>query len=39
MFNRIFLLSQALSQRDPPHRNFFFFDGLKGNGVVDYFGQ
>lgn len=29
---------QALSQRDAPHRNFFFFDGLKGNGVVDYFG-
>ncbi|XP_070685432.1 SUMO-activating enzyme subunit 1 [Pempheris klunzingeri] len=30
---------KALSQRDPPHRNFFFFDGRKGNGVVDYFGQ
>lgn len=29
---------QALSQRDAPHRNFFFFDGLKGSGVVDYFG-
>uniref|UniRef100_A0A3B4TBJ8 SUMO1 activating enzyme subunit 1 n=2 Tax=Seriola TaxID=8160 RepID=A0A3B4TBJ8_SERDU len=29
---------KALSQRDPPHRNFFFFDGRKGNGVVDYFG-
>lgn len=29
---------QALSQRDPPHRNFFFFDGRKGNGVVDFFG-
>ncbi|KAG7215387.1 hypothetical protein INR49_022555 [Caranx melampygus] len=31
-------LSAALSQRDAPHRNFFFFDGRKGNGVVDYFG-
>ncbi len=30
---------QALSQRDAPHRNFFFFDGLKGSGVVDYFGS
>uniref|UniRef100_A0A3B3RYK9 SUMO1 activating enzyme subunit 1 n=1 Tax=Paramormyrops kingsleyae TaxID=1676925 RepID=A0A3B3RYK9_9TELE len=29
---------KALSQRDPPHRNFFFFDGSKGSGVVDYFG-
>ncbi|XP_075892667.1 SUMO-activating enzyme subunit 1 [Nelusetta ayraudi] len=29
---------KALSQRDAPHRNFFFFDGLKGSGVVDYFG-
>ncbi|XP_056328982.1 SUMO-activating enzyme subunit 1 isoform X1 [Danio aesculapii] len=28
---------KALSQRDAPHRNFFFFDGLKGSGVVDYF--
>ncbi|KAL4647424.1 SUMO-activating enzyme subunit 1 isoform X2 [Arapaima gigas] len=27
---------KALSQRDAPHRNFFFFDGLKGSGVVDY---
>lgn len=32
------LCLQALSQRDAPHRNFFFFDGRKGNGVVDYFG-
>lgn len=32
------LRPQALSQRDAPHRNFFFFDGLKGSGVVDYFG-
>uniref|UniRef100_A0A3Q3J5W2 THIF-type NAD/FAD binding fold domain-containing protein n=1 Tax=Monopterus albus TaxID=43700 RepID=A0A3Q3J5W2_MONAL len=30
---------KALSQRDAPHRNFFFFDGRKGNGVVDYFGS
>ncbi|KAM6933894.1 SUMO-activating enzyme subunit 1 [Xenentodon cancila] len=29
---------KALSQRDVPHRNFFFFDGRKGNGVVDFFG-
>uniref|UniRef100_A0A3P9LAZ1 SUMO1 activating enzyme subunit 1 n=1 Tax=Oryzias latipes TaxID=8090 RepID=A0A3P9LAZ1_ORYLA len=29
---------KALSQRDVPHRNFFFFDGRKGNGMVDYFG-
>ncbi|KAG9331544.1 hypothetical protein JZ751_018855 [Albula glossodonta] len=31
------ILGNALSQRDAPHRNFFFFDGLKGSGVVDYF--
>lgn len=30
---------KALSQRDAPHRNFFFFDGMKGSGVVDYFGS
>ncbi|KAK1330027.1 hypothetical protein QTO34_010212 [Cnephaeus nilssonii] len=24
---------KALSQRDPPHNNFFFFDGMKGNGM------
>lgn len=30
---------KALSQRDTPHRNFFFFDGRKGSGVVDYFGK
>ncbi|TRY99758.1 hypothetical protein DNTS_020933 [Danionella cerebrum] len=30
---------KALSQRDAPHRNFFFFDGLKGSGIVDYFGS
>ncbi|KAM3874851.1 SUMO-activating enzyme subunit 1 [Diretmus argenteus] len=29
---------KALSQRDAPLRNFFFFDGRKGNGMVDYFG-
>ncbi|XP_055752078.1 SUMO-activating enzyme subunit 1-like [Salvelinus fontinalis] len=29
---------KALSQRDTPHKNFFFFDGMKGSGVVDYFG-
>ncbi|XP_062329654.1 SUMO-activating enzyme subunit 1 [Osmerus eperlanus] len=29
---------KALSQRDTPHRNFFFFDGRRGSGVVDYFG-
>ncbi|XP_051536006.1 SUMO-activating enzyme subunit 1-like isoform X1 [Myxocyprinus asiaticus] len=32
-------LVKALSQRDAPHRNFFFFDGLKGSGLVDYFGS
>ncbi|XP_051900342.1 SUMO-activating enzyme subunit 1 [Pristis pectinata] len=29
---------KALSQRDPPHNNFFFFDGLKSNGIVDCIG-
>ncbi|XP_068601262.1 SUMO-activating enzyme subunit 1 [Brachionichthys hirsutus] len=29
---------KALSQRDAPHRNFFFFDGRAGSGMVDYFG-
>uniref|UniRef100_A0A8C6LFD1 SUMO1 activating enzyme subunit 1 n=1 Tax=Nothobranchius furzeri TaxID=105023 RepID=A0A8C6LFD1_NOTFU len=29
---------KALSQRDAPHRNFFFFDARKGNGMVDFFG-
>ncbi|XP_039624193.1 SUMO-activating enzyme subunit 1 [Polypterus senegalus] len=29
---------KALSQRDAPHRNFFFFDGIKGSGVVDCLG-
>ncbi|CAB1348726.1 unnamed protein product [Coregonus sp. 'balchen'] len=28
---------KAISQRDAPHKNFF-FDGMKGSGVVDYFG-
>ncbi|KAH0508793.1 SUMO-activating enzyme subunit 1 [Microtus ochrogaster] len=28
---------KALSQWDPPH-NFFFFDGMKGNGVVECLG-
>uniref|UniRef100_A0A8D0B4R7 SUMO-activating enzyme subunit 1 n=1 Tax=Salvator merianae TaxID=96440 RepID=A0A8D0B4R7_SALMN len=27
---------KALSQRDPPLNNFFFFDGMKGNGVVEH---
>lgn len=31
-------LVKALSQRDAPHRNFFFFDGMKGSGVVDCLG-
>ncbi|OBS71844.1 hypothetical protein A6R68_13580 [Neotoma lepida] len=26
---------KALSQQDPPHNNFFFFDGMKGNGIVE----
>ncbi|XP_069500638.1 SUMO-activating enzyme subunit 1 [Ambystoma mexicanum] len=29
---------KALSQRDPPHNNFFFFDGMKGTGIVDCLG-
>ncbi|XP_069738365.1 SUMO-activating enzyme subunit 1 isoform X1 [Phaenicophaeus curvirostris] len=29
---------KALSQRDPPHNNFFFFDGIKGNGIVERLG-
>ncbi|CAO2626914.1 SUMO-activating enzyme subunit 1, partial [Lemmus lemmus] len=29
---------KALSQRDPPHNNFFFFDGMKGSGVVECLG-
>ncbi|XP_025945606.1 SUMO-activating enzyme subunit 1 isoform X1 [Apteryx rowi] len=29
---------KALSQRDPPHNNFFFFDGIKGNGIVECLG-
>lgn len=29
---------QALSQRDPPHNNFFFFDGMKGSGIVECLG-
>ncbi|CAJ0949789.1 unnamed protein product [Ranitomeya imitator] len=29
---------KALSQRDPPHNNFFFFDGLKSSGIVDCLG-
>lgn len=29
---------KALSQRDPPHNNFFFFDGIKGSGVVERLG-
>ncbi|KAG8553110.1 hypothetical protein GDO81_003274 [Engystomops pustulosus] len=28
-------LVKALSQRDAPHNNFFFFDGLKSSGIVD----
>ncbi|XP_064149957.1 SUMO-activating enzyme subunit 1 isoform X2 [Loxodonta africana] len=29
---------KALSQRDPPHNNFFFFDGIKGSGIVECLG-
>lgn len=29
---------KALSQRDSPHNNFFFFDGLKSSGIVDCLG-
>ncbi|KAM4697121.1 SUMO-activating enzyme subunit 1 [Rhinophrynus dorsalis] len=30
---------KALSQRDAPHNNFFFFDGMKSNGIVDCLGS
>lgn len=36
--NSVFPPAQALSQRDPPHNNFFFFDGIKGNGIVECLG-
>uniref|UniRef100_A0A8U8AYT7 THIF-type NAD/FAD binding fold domain-containing protein n=1 Tax=Geospiza parvula TaxID=87175 RepID=A0A8U8AYT7_GEOPR len=29
---------KALSQRDPPHNNFFFFDGVRGQGMVERLG-
>uniref|UniRef100_A0A8C5QP85 SUMO1 activating enzyme subunit 1 n=1 Tax=Leptobrachium leishanense TaxID=445787 RepID=A0A8C5QP85_9ANUR len=29
---------KALSQRDAPHNNFFFFDGIKSSGLVDCLG-
>ncbi|XP_068854429.1 LOW QUALITY PROTEIN: SUMO-activating enzyme subunit 1-like [Aphelocoma coerulescens] len=29
---------KALSQRDPPHNNFFFFDGVRGQGMVECLG-
>ncbi|CAH2314006.1 SUMO-activating enzyme subunit 1 isoform X1 [Pelobates cultripes] len=29
---------KALSQRDAPHNNFFFFDGIKSSGIVDCLG-
>ena len=28
-------LFQAVSQKDPPHNNFFFFNGTDGSGMVD----
>uniref|UniRef100_A0A5F9CUF7 SUMO1 activating enzyme subunit 1 n=1 Tax=Oryctolagus cuniculus TaxID=9986 RepID=A0A5F9CUF7_RABIT len=34
----VLVFPQALSQRDPPHNNFFFFDGMKGNGIVECLG-
>uniref|UniRef100_V9L2V0 SUMO-activating enzyme subunit 1 n=1 Tax=Callorhinchus milii TaxID=7868 RepID=V9L2V0_CALMI len=30
---------KALSHRDPPHNNFFFFNGMKSNGIVDCMGS
>ncbi|XP_031746332.1 SUMO-activating enzyme subunit 1 isoform X1 [Xenopus tropicalis] len=30
---------KALSQRDAPHNNFFFFDGRSSNGIVDCLGS
>ncbi|XP_071277296.1 SUMO-activating enzyme subunit 1 isoform X8 [Agelaius tricolor] len=29
---------KALSHRDPPHNNFFFFDGVRGQGLVERLG-
>ena len=29
---------QAVSQKDTPHNNFFFFDGVEGSGMVDRIG-
>lgn len=29
---------KAVSQKDPPHNNFFFFDGVEGSGMVDNIG-
>ncbi|KAK3600913.1 hypothetical protein CHS0354_013293 [Potamilus streckersoni] len=30
---------KAVSQKDPPHKNFFFFDGIDGSGLVDQIGD
>lgn len=34
----IFLLFQAVSQKDTPHNNFFFYNGTDGGGLVDKIG-
>ncbi len=31
-----FFCLQAVSQKDQPHNNFFFFNGVEGSGMVDY---
>lgn len=30
---------KVLSHRDPPHNNFFFFNGMKSNGIVECLGS
>ncbi|ESO93718.1 hypothetical protein LOTGIDRAFT_182121 [Lottia gigantea] len=30
---------KAVSQRDPPHNNFFFYNGVEGTGMVDKIGN
>lgn len=29
---------QAVSKKDTPHNNFFFYNGVNGNGMVDKIG-
>ena len=30
---------KAVSQKDPPHNNFFFYNGVNGEGLVDKIGE